>query len=54
MREDVRDAGRIEHILQAIAKIEDYSNGVSFEKFVADSVRLHATTYNIQIIGEAT
>lgn len=53
MREESRDPGRIEHMLQAIAKIEEYTNGVSYNQFANDSMRLHATTYNIQIIGEA-
>ncbi len=53
MREEARDPGRIEHMLQAIAKIEEYTKDISFNQFVNDSMRLHATTYNIQIIGEA-
>ena len=53
MREPARDLGRIEHILLAITKIEEYTKGVTFERFVADSMRMHATIYNIQIIGEA-
>lgn len=40
-------------MLQAIAKIEEYTKDISYKQFVADSMRLHATTYNIQIIGEA-
>lgn len=40
-------------MLQAIAKIEEYTEGVSFSQFANDSMRMHATTYNIQIIGEA-
>lgn len=54
MREEARDPGRIKHMLAAIAKIEEYTEGITFNQFVTDSMRLHATTYNIQIIGEAT
>jgi uncharacterized protein with HEPN domain len=53
MREPARDLGRLEHILIAIEKIEDYTKDVNYEHFVEDTMRLHATTYNIQIIGEA-
>lgn len=38
----------------AIGKIEEYTNGVTFDQLTADSMRMHATIYNIQIIGEAT
>lgn len=53
MRETIRDKGRLEHILQAIAKIEEYTNGMTKEHLINDSLHLHATAYNIQIIGEA-
>jgi len=53
MREPERDPGRIRHMLLAIEKIEEYTKEVSFEQFVSDSMRMHATIYNIQIIGEA-
>ena len=53
MREPSRDPSRIEHIMLAIAKIEEYTDGITFEQLTADSMRMHATIYNIQIIGEA-
>ena len=53
MREPMRDPGRLEHIMSAIEKIEEYSKDIAFEQFVTDSMRKHAITYNIQIIGEA-
>lgn len=53
MREPVRDKGRLEHILQAIDKIEEYTFGMSKEELTNDTLHLHATAYNIQIIGEA-
>ena len=43
----------LEDILEAIRKIERYVEGVSFEKFVADSMRVDAVLRNLQIIGEA-
>ena len=53
MREPSRDPSRIEHIMLAIAKIEEYTDGITFEQLTADSMRMHATIYNIQIIGDA-
>ncbi len=40
-------------MLLAIGKIEEYTRDVSFEQFVSDNMRMHATIYNIQIVGEA-
>lgn len=54
MRELVRDKGRLEHMLDAILHVTDFTNGLTFEELVSDCIRLHATTYNIQIIGEAS
>ena len=53
MREPIRDKGRLEHILGAINKAQEYTNGISKEQLLADSLRTHATIYNIQVIGEA-
>ena len=53
MREKVRDKGRLEHILQAIGKIEEYTYGMTKQQMANDSLHLHATAYNIQIVGEA-
>lgn len=53
MREPIRDKSRLEHILQAITKIEEYTKGMTKQQLLEDSLHLHATAYNIQIIGEA-
>lgn len=54
MREPVRDKGRLEHILYAITNVEEYTNGITQEVLINDKIRLHATVYNIQIVGEAS
>ena len=54
MRERVRDKGRLEHILQAIDKVFEFSNGVKREDFQKDSVLYFAIVKNIEIIGEAS
>lgn len=53
MREPNRDFSRLEHILAAIACVEDYTNGISEEQLKENKLYLHATIYNVQIIGEA-
>jgi uncharacterized protein with HEPN domain len=54
MREAVRDKGRIEHMLAAIANVEEFTNGVSAEEFVNSKVLFFAVVKNIEIVGEAT
>lgn len=54
MRDPERDPGRLEHILMAIDKIEEYTDGISYDQLTSDSMRMHAVIYNIQIVGEAT
>ena len=53
MREEVRDPGRLEHILMAIDNVVEFTNGISYEDFIANKQTFYATTYNIQIVGEA-
>lgn len=40
-------------ILQAVAKIRRYSNGLDAERFSHEFMILEATLYNFQVIGEA-
>ena len=54
MREAVRDKGRIEHMLAAIANVEEFTNGVSAGEFVNSKVLFFAVVKNIEIVGEAT
>lgn len=53
MREPVKDKGRLEHILQAIANVQEYTSGATKEQLQENRILLHATAYNVQIIGEA-
>jgi len=43
----------LEHIIASIAKVEEFTKDFSFETFEKDILHLHATTYNVQIVGEA-
>lgn len=54
MREPIRDFSRLEHIVQAIDRVKEYTQGIeSAIELDKDSMRKHAVTYNVQIIGEA-
>lgn len=53
MREPVKDKGRLEHIVQAIENVREYTSGVQKDQLQSNKILLHATAYNIQIIGEA-
>lgn len=44
---------RVEDILEAIARIERYVEGLSFEQFQADQKTVDAVIRNLEVIGEA-
>lgn len=54
MREAIKDPARLKHILEAIAKVREYTDGIERATFDNDSMRIHAVAYNVQIIGEAS
>ena len=53
MIEQIKDQGRLTHILQAIEYVEAFTNGLSLDDLTGDALHLHAVAHNIQIIGEA-
>ena len=53
MREKPRDPGRLEHILQSIANIEEFIKDKSAEDFLLDKMLYFAVVKNMEIIGEA-
>ncbi len=53
MKDVIRDKGRLEHMLSAIDRVFEFTQGLSKESLSNDVLRLHATIYNVQIIGEA-
>ena len=48
------DSFYIEHILNAISKIDDYISNVNFKKFQEKSIIHDAVIRQLEIIGEAT
>ena len=53
MREPVRDKGRLEHILECIANINEFVEGKTFEQIEVDKMCYFAIVYQLVIIGEA-
>ena len=54
MREPLRDTERLNHILQAIDNVEEFSSDLqSADALKQDKIHLHAIVFNVQIIGEA-
>jgi uncharacterized protein with HEPN domain len=54
MREKIRNKGRLEHILESIDHIIDFTKGVRFEDFEKDIILRFAIIKNMEIIGEAS
>lgn len=54
MREEIKDKGRLEHILTAIGNVEEFTANVTLDKFVSNKILYFAVVKNIEIVGEAT
>ena len=44
---------RLEHILESIANIRSFTEGMSFDAFAADKKSVRAVAYEFAVIGEA-
>lgn len=53
MREPVRDRERLEHMLEAIDRILNYTNGKTKAELEDDKMKFYGLVKNIEIIGEA-
>jgi uncharacterized protein with HEPN domain len=53
MSVDKRWQLRIEHIIEAIGKIQQYATGLSEDSFAGQSMAVDAVIRNFQVIGEA-
>jgi len=54
MRETVKDKGRLEHILESIDNIVEFTNGISYNDLSTDKLLNFAVIKNLEIIGEAS
>ena len=53
MRENkIGNVQRVEHLLDAIAEIENYTLNITFKQFVSNSMMRIATVKQLEIIGE--
>ena len=53
MREPIRDKSRLEHILESINYILEFTSGIDFEDFSINKMLQFAVVKNLEIIGEA-
>lgn len=53
MREPLKDKTRLNHILEAIERLEKHAGSLSREELEADVLRYYGIVKNIEIIGEA-
>ena len=53
MRERIKDKMRLEHIAEAIERLQIYAGDLSEEELEADVLRYYGIVKNIEIIGEA-
>ena len=54
MREQIRDKNRLEHILESIDNVFEFTAGLTFDDFIADKKGKFAVVKNLEIIGEAS
>ena len=54
MREKIRDKGRLEHILNAIANVIEFTKDATFEDLLNSKLLFYAVVKNIEIVGEAS
>ncbi|MBR5856406.1 MAG: DUF86 domain-containing protein [Bacteroidales bacterium] len=53
MREQARDKGRLQDMIEAANNIAEFVAGVTFEQFVGNKMLFFAVMKNVEIIGEA-
>ena len=53
MKGTAKNKGRLQPILSLKGKVQEFTKGMSKEELVNDTLHLHATVYNVQIVGEA-
>lgn len=53
MREPIRDRARVEHMLEAINNIKEFTAGITLDELSRNKILFHAVVHNVQVIGEA-
>lgn len=53
MREKIRDKNRLEHIVESISNLYEFTDGLTFDDYLANKILKFAVIKNLEIIGEA-
>ncbi|MDR2937594.1 MAG: DUF86 domain-containing protein [Prevotellaceae bacterium] len=54
MREQIRDKGRLEHILDSIERAFEFTNSIDFDEYKNNVMCRYAVVKCVEIIGEAS
>ena len=54
MRERIRDKGRLEHILESIDNIFEFTKGLTYNDLITNKLLNFGVVKNLEIIGEAS
>ena len=54
MKRKIRDKERLDHIIESIDNIFEFTNGLSLKNFSANKMLKFAVIKNFEIIGEAS
>jgi uncharacterized protein with HEPN domain len=52
MKEELRDNGRLQHIIVAIKNIYEFVEGISFEEYCSNTIMKFAVIKNLEIVGQ--
>lgn len=53
MREPIRDKGRLQHMMEAIDNVDEFTKGIAYEDMLKNKMLAHAIVHNVQVVGEA-
>lgn len=53
MREQIKDEGRLRHIVKYASNVEEMTVGITYEDFSKDKIRYYAIMKNVEVVGEA-
>jgi uncharacterized protein with HEPN domain len=54
MREELRDEGRLTHIIEAIDNACEFVEGIAFDEYCNNKMMRFAVVKNVEIVGEAS
>jgi uncharacterized protein with HEPN domain len=54
MKDNIANKVRLNHILEALNEIEDFTKGITYDEYMKNSMLRHALVRLLEIIGEAS